>query len=251
MIFIDFKAKPWLLDGFLKVHVSKFHEGVDNYKCNLCNKTFGNPGTLSVHVRSVHKGIKHQCEICGKEFTSNFSLQKHIKNIHEGMNKEKGQKNHICDLCGKAFNSKFYVKYHIDLVHKGKKFHKCEICKKDFGVATSLKKHIKIVHNNERKMCPICGKMLNPDFFKQHMVTTHSITNNETETLKCQFCQKVFVNNSKFKQHMNVHTGSKPHKCKYCGQGFADNSNKISHERSVHEGIKKSQKRNLISDNII
>ena len=151
------------------------------------------------------------------------------------------EKNQICNICGKAFNSKYYLRTHISSVHEGIKNHKCDLCNKEFSLSCTLKKHIRIVHNHEKKACVICGKMLSLDFMKQHMLATHSV-NNEKTILKCQICEKSFLQPHLLKKHMNTHTGIKPHKCKYCEKCFADASNKLSHEKSIHKGIKRSQK---------
>ena len=131
------------------------------------------------------------------------------------------------------------------MTHDGIKDQKCPLCNKCFSLKCSLKKHIRIVHNNEKSICTICGKMISEAFIKQHMASIPSIqnVNNKNPTMKCPICQKVFAIKNMFDKHMNTHTGTKPYKCKHCGQGFADSSNKINHEKAVHEGIKRSQKR--------
>ena len=58
----------------------------------------------------------------------------------------------------------------------------------------------------------------------------------------CQICKKGFAERGKLTTHMNLHTGLKPHVCKYCGKAFADSGNKRMHERTVHEGFKRSGK---------
>ena len=40
---------------------------------------------------------------------------------------------------------------------------------------------------------------------------------------------------------MNIHTGTKKHFCKYCNTGFTDTANRRMHERTVHEGHKRSE----------
>ena len=35
--------------------------------------------------------------------------------------------------------------------------------------------------------------------------------------------------------------GLKPHKCKYCEASFSNVSNKLAHQRSTHEGIKRKK----------
>ena len=112
-------------------------------------------------------------------------------------------------------------------------------------IYSDLKGHIKNVH--EKKICTICGKMMSQGSWKQHMISIHSITVDVDKVLKCEVCQKGFAKPYKLREHMNTHTGTKPYKCKYCEQRFADSSNRLNHERAVHEGIKRSQQRKVVS----
>ena len=180
-------------------------------------------------------------------------MKKHIYRAHEGGDKDKSDKklkksiekkvkNHTCHLCGKAFSSAQYLNNHITCVHEGVKNFQCKSCNKTFSQLGNLQRHVASVHEGaklEKVICTICGKLLSQKFLKQHMVSVHSM-NNEAQ-LKCPICQKAFAENHRLKQHMNVHTGVKPYKCKYCGQCFADSGNKRNHEKTVHEGIKRSQ----------
>ncbi|KAG9089964.1 hypothetical protein FS749_000917 [Ceratobasidium sp. UAMH 11750] len=54
---------------------------------------------------------------------------------------------------------------------------------------------------------------------------------NKLERRRCQHCQKVFRRATSLEDHLNVHTGAKPHKCPYerCHEGFATESNMKRH----------------------
>ncbi|XP_055710210.1 oocyte zinc finger protein XlCOF6-like [Phlebotomus papatasi] len=63
----------------LKAHVSVVHKGVKNYHCPHCEKSFGSPGNLRVHVMA-HMGEKpHTCSECGKKFIEKSAMKKHMK----------------------------------------------------------------------------------------------------------------------------------------------------------------------------
>ena len=47
----------------IKNHVKLVHEKIYNYKCDICGKAFGESKTLSRHVDSVHKNIRHECHL--------------------------------------------------------------------------------------------------------------------------------------------------------------------------------------------
>ena len=47
---------------------------------------------LTMHIKSVHNGIKYKCDHCDNEFADFVSRYLHIKSIHE-------QKKYPCTLC--------------------------------------------------------------------------------------------------------------------------------------------------------
>ena len=63
----------------LSRHVKRIHYKVDfrKWKCDLCDKYFGQQGALFTHNK-IHSGIKHPCTQCGKQFTRKDVLLKHL-----------------------------------------------------------------------------------------------------------------------------------------------------------------------------
>ena len=49
-------------------------------------------------------------------------------------------------------------------------------------------------------------------------------------------CKKMFFKAN----HMNTHTGDRPHKCRFCGKGFKDYSSLRTHHQS-HQDIRPYQ----------
>ena len=216
--------------GLLKKHILTAHEGVKPFKCDKCNKMFTNFDALKRHNDSFHLGIKHMCHLCGKSFKCANYVKQHVRTFHEGLNLK-------CDICGKTFSSEDNLKTHN--CNGGLEF-KCEYSQCNGKIWKSkgeLNKHVSIVH--DKKICTICGKLIVAHYLKQHMIATHNMKS-EKQDLKCEICKKEFARPYLLKKHMNTHTGIKPYKCQYCGQSFADSSNKRNHEKSVHEGIKRS-----------
>ena len=44
-----------------KTHLIKYHQ------CQSCELKFGTKSELTVHVNSIHKGLKYECELCARD----------------------------------------------------------------------------------------------------------------------------------------------------------------------------------------
>ena len=94
------------------------------------------------------------------------------------------------------------------------------------------------VSTHKKIPCTSCGKLIAWRQMGRHMKMAH--TEDHMKQHICQICMKGFVSKQHFTEHMNTHTGEKPYTCKYCGKRFGDNRNMRMHERTVHEGYKRS-----------
>ena len=61
----------------------KVHEGVKDYHCDSCDKSFFQKGQLQRHLHTSHGGPgDHICETCGKSFFAKADMRKHIDSVH-------------------------------------------------------------------------------------------------------------------------------------------------------------------------
>ena len=121
----------------------------------------------------------------------------------------------------------------------------CEKCGRQFKQKNEYWKHKKI-HSTELAFpCAYCKeRFLTMKRYKTHIVKLHKdkieeIENNSTVRFyQCPKCPKILIAKNGLEEHMNIHTGSKPHKCHYCDKSFASKRTRLQHE-NTHTGTKK------------
>ena len=58
---------------------------LENYQCELCDKTFWQEASLKRHDQTIHEGHKeYKCKSCSKLYSSPEHLKTHILITHEG-----------------------------------------------------------------------------------------------------------------------------------------------------------------------
>nr|CAD7400996.1 unnamed protein product [Timema poppensis] len=241
------------------------HTGERNYECQHCGKRLGQFGTLKRHIRVVHEGIKDfVCELCQRSFTAKVSLTNH-KRIHTG------EKPFLCELCGKGgpvvgrsstvvhlkqsqslSNSVVSATFKTDvrtsrserrlrkmksLVADGNSKEmlgsiSCECCSKRFTRKIDLRRH---------KMCHLQNfEKVSEDNLED--VTDLGGEENIRRVQKCLFhcseCGRNFTLKDSYFRHRRIHTGEKPFTCHVCGKQFRDSGGLARHLKDVHAGIK-------------
>ena len=89
-------------------------------------------------------------------------------------------------------------------------------------------------HNDTKPHpCEECGKMFkHRETLDFHMKTVH---NPDRPVLKCQDCDKTYLDPSRMKEHRRIHTGESPAECNECFQTFRTNrllkAHKLTHEK--------------------
>ena len=125
-------------------------------------------------------------------------MRQHIKNVHEGVKPTKH-----CDNCKKAFQ------HSISLSHQ-------RVCKI-------------LDYSGTQICCKLCGDKLTNHSVKHHWKSHPS----EIETLKCNFCDKIFIQAVHRKAHeKSIHQKIKEFGCKLCPQKFVKSGSVKDHMKT-------------------
>ncbi|XP_055837826.1 zinc finger protein OZF-like [Episyrphus balteatus] len=133
----------FITKGKLKQHIKEQHlnEGV-MYPCDQCGKEFNNLVNLKRHQKVVHDGIKeYLCSHCDRSFGTAVTRNNHEK-IHTD------DRPYECKTCGKRFITYALLATH-KLMHIGKKPHECDVCHNVYVSVSSLNRHKKNSHLKE------------------------------------------------------------------------------------------------------
>jgi DNA-directed RNA polymerase subunit RPC12/RpoP len=157
----------------MKKHIAEIHR-CNRPVCDICGFVVKSvvKGKLEFHKRTVHEGLKDwACDICGKTYTLKDKLQEHVEITHEN-------RTYKCDQCGKEVTSRASLQTHMAAVHERKIEYNCNLCEHKTFAMDALKKHIRRVHEKSARMypCIICNKKFNANKrLSLHMDKHHGV----------------------------------------------------------------------------
>ena len=276
-IFCELCGKAYWDQYALNNHINKMHTGKKRFQCDFdgCDASFDKFGDMKKHKKIDHAGdiCKYQCHECGKGYNLEAVLQDHIDRIHKGIRE-------ICQTCGKQFTRKHSLKLHMKVhenesepKHYGNtiEFHPdsdFEDLSNDpkfpspswnyflynhkqanMKVLDTKTGQEKVAPDNAAHKCRFCGELVKKSRFIPHLIK-HNIGieasekgfghKKDPERLRCPHCGKMHKKLPELRDHINTHTGERPHVCKYCGKTFASSGNMNAHIRQAHLGKKRN-----------
>ncbi len=188
------------------------HTGEKPYKCDKCEYSSAQRGSLNLHMLRHSEQKNHQCQQCGKLFYTAHILNKHTR-THSG---QEQYKVHRCTVCDKRFYYSNLLLRHMS-IHTGEKPWACDVCGQTFTFRTGLNAHMKSHSDSRPHLCIVCGfRFKRPGDLQRH---TRSHTGEKP--YKCKVCGKGYMQSDGRKKHMRSHTGEKPYMCWKCGVQFA------------------------------
>ncbi|XP_055594367.1 zinc finger protein 678-like [Uranotaenia lowii] len=257
----DYCGQHFRLRRPFKCHLAK-HQAVEDgrYKCEFCEKVFGNSSLLKRH-RRIHTGEKpYECKHCGRRFNHEANFLSH-KRIHTG------EKGYICQECGKNFTNSTSLRYHmaehfpddpqyriqtsikkqrypetlrdaeskVRLTTSGQKLYICNV--EGCGFETLLyRQHFYHQHMHKKRFkCDKCDRRFPfRSTLQKHVEFVHEGKTLD-RNLACPYCSKLFNHKQKLQLHIDTHEDNRRYKCSFCTKSFVQRANCRAHER-IHTG---------------
>jgi len=216
--------------NYLEQHMATIHAS-EELACGMCDKVYPSKYRLRVHQLTHQYGQDNKpfkCDECDMSFTMKGFLTQHKKSRHDPLVKALNAKKHMCQICGKSMREDS-LRDHMRSAH-GEDHIKCTQCDSTFKHEKIYLKHVKNQHTFVT--CELCGKQFSNSAYKKHKRKDHTVPSKMR--FYCQSCDKGFILTSQYQDHMNIHTGERPHVCKYCTKTFSDRNNRLKHMRESH-----------------
>lgn len=248
-------------DDLSEITKEQLDDGQNGFACNICNKKFLFRTNVLAHKLAVHtnkqKRIKCPIDGCDKIFKTNSGIQSHIQIWHPDAMKS-------CETCNKTFcTEELLAKHRLQHQRPKQAWFACSLCDKKCPTKHQLRTHLS--QHEKDVPCNICGekfsdvrrmllhrerhgkkpiitcrfKDCNQVFEDRREFMRHATTHPDIEKkrLICNYCGKGLSSMTSLKDHINSHTGERPHKCEHCDKSFGKSSCLTRH-LLIHSGKK-------------
>ncbi|CAL8146298.1 unnamed protein product [Orchesella dallaii] len=248
-----FKQKCTLDD-----HIRRTHDGVADYRCDICGRDLQSAGKLWKHKVNYHKMTDLPpppelevitCEYCDEMVLRGYET--HVKKRHPDMLSEFLKKNGSFPMPDVALSNEI-----LGLPPGPNPYVICPVCQKEFR-RSSLKRHLRNVHGKgktKRFECQICRKVFKERYnLTEHLQCVHSkdsdpdsvsdvkSTRNPSDMVQCHICFKQLMSSSMVRHMQSKHPegngDERRFPCPKCGKEFKEKYHLKEHIIDVHEDI--------------
>jgi len=236
------------------------HAEVKQFLCQHCARSFQQRAGLASHMFRHHRDSldadttnrPYGCRLCGERFYVQYHLKQHMRK-HDGQpsqiqeDQSGGVKAFGCNLCDVSFSSAVCLGQHV-LAHDTSYVslaHKCQLCAEQFEDLTALESHVTVVHSADRRQyeCSECQKVfVSEGKFKQH-VALHEAGGELCRAFGCSVCDLAYTTVARLNRHLEVHrydVVASIYKCMLCSDQFEWVNDLKQHVAETH-GISQPQ----------
>ena len=190
-------------------------QNVTNMLFDDCDRIFRRSSDLYSHIRDIHDGCPFKCELCNREFKYHRDLRSHKSNNHDSeLTKQKNnvsdEEKDINDDNGDQEEEEEEQEEDIDMDFNSEEEYeeeedeneedtdlelsseeeydegslKCQWCRHPFTCYEGLKEHELLHFAKKNFICPYCNK----GFILEHRWSQHIINVEKKEPFKCYTC---------------------------------------------------------------
>ncbi|KAL8591664.1 hypothetical protein ACOMHN_056780 [Nucella lapillus] len=212
--------------------------GAGALRCDTCSKECLSSASLRWHRTLVHQEggsggrgpqARLKCGLCNYTAVDSWDMRHH---------REQHRFQPVtCCVCSKTFSTEASLKIHMAAKHSGQSY-TCHLCHKAFAHLRYLRCHLQRHRGEKRHVCPVCGwRFFQANTLRAHM-DTHKPKVQRRYAFRCPHCPAAYTSQANYRDHLNKHTGERPHLCGQCGRGFAYRSMLTTHAAFVHSSLR-------------
>lgn len=203
-----------------------FHNNETFYVFRRVRKQLKRKKTRRARKRRIDNGTKYTpritCELCRARIRAQ-DIEKH-RRAHRDNPKLP------CPDCSSVFAEVGAWHTHRHRVHSHSL--RCETCYRVYNNLARFLRHIRYGHALKNMVCSICH------VFSTNLSTRMRLHIEQKHLKKysyyCDICSKGFFDRSSIIEHLNLHSGVKPHQCETCGMNFSLGTTLRAHRFKKH-----------------
>ncbi|XP_037972310.2 zinc finger protein 28 isoform X1 [Plutella xylostella] len=226
-------------NGYLRLKEHRANDRRSRLECEICKKMLANNASYSKHMK-IHKGDlpSAECDVCQKRFHSKSNLKFHMKRMHS----DSGNETVYCETCDHTFRDRHAYRHHLSYSskHVDAKY-ECADCGRRTVTKSEIRLHIESMHvKRPLYECETCQqRFITKSYMLRHVLSRHRRAPGRHV---CHECGSKFKRLTSLRDHMNSHSGRRPHECAICGDTFAHRAALYTHNKRRHAGTTAEKK---------